>query len=435
MSLNDTPSSDRIHIGLFGNRNAGKSSLINAITSQELAVVSNVKGTTTDPVKKAMELLPLGPVVFIDTPGLDDEGELGVKRVDKALQALRGCQIVVVVIDICELCEKGIATTFNDNIKSVIDKSKANNVSVFIVLNKLDSLNKEAVDNSKVDLDNKKKNHIETLSEGNVEEIIINISNKMNIEKSNVLAVSAVTNEGIYELKESLAKVRINSNKKPLVSDLIQHKDHVVLVIPIDESAPKGRIILPQQQVIRDVLDAGAYVHISRETEYKSLLDSLENVSLVITDSQAFKQVAKETPEDIRLTSFSILMARFKGDLDWQYEGAKELDKLEDGDTILIAEGCTHHRQCNDIGTVKLPNLVKKYSGKKVAFDFVSGTEYPRDLSKYKMVIHCGACTLNPAEMKSRIEATKESKIPITNYGVALAYMNGIIERCMNVFD
>ena len=407
MSLNATPSSERIHIGIFGNRNAGKSTLINAITNQELAIVSDVAGTTTDPVKKAMELLPLGPVVLIDTPGLDDAGSLGSLRVEKSLQALNTCDIAILVLD----CENAFLEMSNPNIKSLMDRIKGKSIPYIVVINKIDA-------STIVPL----KGHL---------------SSGLGIEEDKLFMVSALNKDGVEELKEGIAHIIPKKKEKPLVSDLVGNGDDIILVIPIDESAPKGRIILPQQQVIRDALEAGALIHVCKDTEYQQMLDSLTDASnlLVVTDSQAFKKIAALTPDNIRLTSFSILMARYKGDLNWQVEGAKALGELKDGDKVLISEGCTHHRQCKDIGTVKLPGWISNYSGASPEFAFTSGGEFPTDLTPYRLIIHCGACTLNAEEMRHRIALAKEAGVPITNYGTAIAYMNNILDRCMKVFD
>lgn len=392
MGLNDTVSAERVHIGFFGMRNAGKSSLVNAVTGQELAVVSEVKGTTTDPVKKAMELLPLGPVVIIDTPGIDDEGELGEKRVEKARRVLNETDIAVLVADASK--ELG---HFDKMLLEIFNEKK---IPYIIALNKSDLLG--------------------NLSKADENEIF----------------VSAKNGDGINELKERLAAFsKQKQNNKVIVTDLIEKGDTVILVIPIDEAAPKGRIILPQQQVLRELLDFNCTAVCCQVTELDSTIKNLaKKPSLVITDSQAFEQVSKIVPEDIRLTSFSILFARYKGELKTLIEGARQLDKLCDGDTLLISEGCTHHRQCNDIGTVKLPGWIKKYTGKDVRFEFTSGTEFPDDLSKYALVVHCGGCMLNAAQMKSRISHTAEQNINIVNYGIAIAQMNGILKRSIELF-
>lgn len=385
MSLNNTPSAERIHIGIFGNRNAGKSSLINAITSQNIAIVSDVLGTTTDPVFKAMELLPLGPVVIIDTPGLDDEGELGKMRIEKALGVLDKTDIAVLVTD------GTVGMTESDN--KLIDKFKEKNISYIVAINKSD-------------LDTKK------------------------VVCENVIYVSAKTGKNIDALKEKIASLKPSNEEKPLVSDLIKKDDIIVLVTPIDEAAPKGRLILPQQQTIRDILDSGAVSVVCREHELKNTLSALaKKPALVITDSQAFKLVQSIVPKDIPLTSFSILFARKKGDLKSLAGGAKALNDLQEGDTVLISEGCTHHRQCGDIGTVKLPRWIKNFTGKNINFEFTSGTEFPDDLSKYKLIVHCGGCMLNDRAVKSRMEKARIAGVPMTNYGTLIAYVNGILER------
>lgn len=392
MSLNDTPSAERIHIGFFGLRNAGKSSLVNAVTGQSLSLVSDVKGTTTDPVKKAMELLPLGPVVIIDTPGVDDEGELGEMRVKRAKQALNIADIAVLVVD----AQKGIQPADRELITLFKNKKTA----YVIAYNKADLLRE-----------------IPGCAEN---EIYVSAENGMNIN----------------ELKEMLARsVKDRESGKRVVGDLIGPNDLVVLVVPIDESAPKGRLILPQQQVIRDVLESGAMAVVCRDTELTETLASIgRKPKLVITDSQAFGQVSKDTPEDIPLTSFSILFVRYKGDLTAAVHGAAQLDKLKDGDTVLISEGCTHHRQCNDIGTVKMPNWVKNYTKKDINFEFTSGRDFPEDLSKYALVIHCGGCTLNNREMHSRTGYAADCNVPMTNYGIAIAQMHGILKRSLAPF-
>lgn len=394
MSLNITPSSERIHIGVFGKRNAGKSSLVNAITGQDIAVVSDTLGTTTDPVVKAMEILPLGPVVIIDTPGLDDVGELGEKRVQKAYDTLRKCDIALLVVDA------------NDKLgsveKSLIDILKKEGKQYVICVNKIDETDETA-----------------DLPEG---------------EK--IIKVSAKTKEGVHELKEILANLLPDKSDRHLISDLLKAGDICVLVVPIDESAPKGRLILPQQQTIRDILEAGAIPVVTRETELEITLAKLsEKPKIVITDSQAFKLVSNLVPEDVYLTSFSILMARYKGDLEWQKNGVKTLDEIKDKDRILISEGCTHHRQCGDIGTVKLPNWIREHCSCEPEFEFTSGGEFPRDLSSYKLIIHCGGCTLNENEMRYRIDLANKCNIPITNYGMAISYMNGILERSLQIFE
>lgn len=391
MGLNDTPKSDRIHIGIFGRRNAGKSSIINAITSQNLAVVSKVKGTTTDPVQKAMELLPLGPVMIIDTPGIDDEGELGKMRVEKSYQVLNKTDIALLVVD----GNEGLTQCDKD----LIEEIKKRKLPYLIILNKSDE-----------------------------------VCNRYDIENS--IWVSAETKENIWELKERISKLVPNENTTlKIISDLLDPEDIVVLVVPIDSAAPKGRLILPQQQTIRDVLEAGAISVVTRDTELPQTLKSLgKKPKIVVTDSQAFGKVKNDVPEDILLTSFSILFARYKGDLAEQIKAVKAIDSLKDGDYVLISEGCSHHRQCDDIGTVKIPRWLKEHSGKKINYEFSSGTEFPRDLSKYKAVIHCGGCTLNEKEMKHRIAVAKEQNVPITNYGIFIAYTQGILKRSLQAF-
>lgn len=391
MGLNDTPKSDRIHIGIFGRRNAGKSSIINAITSQNLAVVSKVKGTTTDPVQKAMELLPLGPVMIIDTPGIDDEGELGKMRVEKSYQVLNKTDIALLVVD----GNEGLTQCDKD----LIEEIKKRKLPYLIILNKSDE-----------------------------------VCNRYNIENS--IWVSAETKENLWELKERISKLVPNENMTlKIVGDLLDPEDIVVLVVPIDSAAPKGRLILPQQQTIRDVLEAGAISVVTRDTELPQTLKALgKKPKIVVTDSQAFGKVKNDVPEDILLTSFSILFARYKGDLSEQIKAVKAIDSLKDGDYVLISEGCSHHRQCDDIGTVKIPRWLKEHSGKKINYEFSSGTEFPRDLSKYKAVIHCGGCTLNEKEMKHRIAVAKEQNVPITNYGIFIAYTQDILKRSLQAF-
>lgn len=391
MGLNEVSSGERIHIGFFGMRNAGKSSLVNAFTGQQLSVVSDVKGTTTDPVKKAMELLPMGPVLIIDTPGIDDEGALGEMRVQKAKEILSKTDIAVLVCD----CRKGVTETD----EKLISAFKENNIPYVLCFNKSD-------------LPHKKENE-------------------------NAIYVSAVTGENIDLLKNTVARLaEKNKTKKYIVSDLLSEGDVVVLVTPIDEAAPKGRLILPQQQTIRDILDKGAIAVTVQDTQLKTALESLGvKPRMVITDSQAFGKVSKIVPEDIPLTSFSILFARYKGELEALVEGAKKLDSLRDGDKVLISEGCTHHRQCNDIGTVKMPGWIKKHSGKDIEFAFTSGGEFPENLSEYALVVHCGGCMLNEREMKNRQERANSQKIPMVNYGMAIAHMNGILKRSLQVFE
>lgn len=399
MSLNATPSSERVHIGIFGKRNAGKSSLINAITGQNLAIVSEAKGTTTDPVYKAMELLPLGPVMIIDTPGIDDEGVLGSLRIQKAYQVLNKTDIALVIID------AAVGPSAED--LRFIKRINAKKIPLLIVINKCETINED-----------KKTAYQALLSNGKL------------------LFVSAEQKLNIFELKEAIAQtVPADENKAQIVADLLSPSDFVVLVVPIDSAAPKGRLILPQQQTIRDILEADAAAIVVKENELTNTLQNLgKRPKLVITDSQVFKKVAAETPADILLTSFSILFARYKGNLQTAVQGVTALDSLEDGDKILIGEGCTHHRQCDDIGTVKLPRWIKEYTGKNPEFIFTSGTEFPLDLSPYKMIIHCGACMLNEREMQYRIKCAADQNIPFTNYGITIAYINGILKRTVEPF-
>ena len=408
--MNTTPSGNRIHIGFFGRRNAGKSSLVNAITGQDLAVVSDVKGTTTDPVYKSMELLPLGPVMIIDTPGFDDEGTLGDLRIRKTRQILNKTDIAVLVMDGTEEM-----TSFDEEMISLFQEKE---IPYLIVYNKMD-LNSDHSEQSATE------HHEVAVEERSGRE---GISTE---RENNIVRVSAKTGQGIYELKECLAnRIPADDNRFQIVGDLLHPGDPVILVVPIDSAAPKGRLILPQQQVIRDILESGAVAVVVKDTEYKQTLDQMaRSPYMVITDSQVFEQVAKETPEDIRLTSFSILMARKKGFLEIATSGVKALDELQDGDPVLIAEGCTHHRQCDDIGTVKLPNWIREYTDRKPSFTFCSGTEFPDDLSGYKLIIHCGSCMLNEKEVRHRMQIAVDQKIPFTNYGTAIAYMKGILER------
>lgn len=394
MSLNNTPSGDRIHIGIFGRRNAGKSSVINAITGQNLAIVSDVKGTTTDPVYKAMEILPIGPVVIVDTPGFDDEGSLGELRVKKSIQVLNKTDVAVLVID------AGKGYTEQDIL--LAEKIISKGIPLVVAVNKYDS----------------------------------NKNFKLPGHFKNEILVSAKTKENINQLKNLIAsQISDKSSKHPIISDLIQENDLIVLVVPIDESAPKGRLILPQQQTIREILDIGAVAVVSKEIQLAKTLESLgKKPKMIVTDSQAFGKVSKVTPINVPLTSFSILFARHKGDLSVAVSGAKALESLKDGDKVLISEGCTHHRQCNDIGTVKMPNMIKNFTGKNPEFYFTSGGEFPEDLKEFKVIVHCGACMLNEREMKHRIGIAREQGVPITNYGIAIAHMNGILKRSVQVF-
>jgi len=394
MSLNETPSAERVHIGFFGRRNVGKSSLVNAVTGQDLSVVSDVLGTTTDPVNKSMELLPIGPVVIIDTPGFDDVGELGQLRVGKTKQVLNKTDIAILVTDV----ETGLI----DCDLELLNIIKAKGVPYLIVYNKND------------------------------------INPKFVSEDKNSFCVSALNKTNIYELKEKIAQIsKLQANNKHLVADMVKSLDLVILVIPIDEAAPKGRLILPQQQAIRDLLEAGAVSICVRERELKDTLEKLSprKPDLVITDSQAFKTVAKILPKDVTLTSFSILMARYKGFLDTAVKGVRAIDDIKDGDKILICEGCTHHRQCGDIGSVKIPSWLKKHSGKNFDIELTSGRDYPEDLSDYSLVIHCGGCMLNEREVVYRMKCALDQGIPFTNYGTTIAYMNGILDRSLEVFS
>lgn len=409
MSLNETPLAERIHIGIFGKRNAGKSSLLNAITGQNIAIVSDILGTTTDPVLKTMELLPLGPVVFIDTPGLDDDSILGKERVEKSFQMLRKANIVLVIID----AVKG-KTSEDEDFISLLKGKKLPYLVVYNKKDLLESDKKDLVESAEKDL----------------------ISEPSHNDNANEIYVSAKTKENMELLKAKMIEaLSIEEKHLPIVADLLSPSDFVVLVVPIDKAAPKGRLILPQQQTIRDILDANATVIVVKENELKDTLLQLgKKPKLVITDSQVFKQVGEDTPEDILLTSFSILFARYKGDLDTLVAGVKVLDSLKDGDRVLISEGCTHHRQCNDIGTVKLPNWILQYTGKKLNFEFTSGTEFPSDLSTYQLIVHCGGCMLNEREMKYRLSYSSDKKVPITNYGILIAYIHGILKRSLEPF-
>ena len=385
MGLNSVPSGERVHIAFFGKRNSGKSSLVNAVTGQNLCVVSDVKGTTTDPVYKSMELLPLGAVMITDTAGFDDCGELGEMRVQKTMQVLRRTDIAVLVTN---------SETLDEYETELLNLFRDKKIPYVKVRNKCDLLDK--------------------------------------IPENDMIYTSTLTGYNINFLKEKIAEM-IKSDNKRLIGELVKPDDFVILVTPVDESAPKGRLILPQQQTIRDILDSRACSVVVQETQLKNALDKI-TPSLVITDSQVFKQVSAQTPENIPLTSFSILMAKYKGFLDTAVEGVSKIKNLKDGDRILISEGCTHHRQCKDIGTVKLPNWIKKYTGKNLEFDFSSGTEFPENLSGYSLVIHCGGCMLNEREVQSRMERAVTQNVPFTNYGTAIAYMNGILKRSLKIF-
>ena len=401
MGMNQTPASERVHISFFGKRNAGKSSVINAVTGQDLAIVSSVMGTTTDPVYKTMELLPLGPVMVIDTPGIDDEGELVALRVRKSYQVLNKTDIAILVID--STAGKG------EEELELIHRFHKKGIPYLIVYNKIDLLSTEKI-----------KDLAMSVRAG---EVLVSASDGMNIQ----------------ELKEKIASLKPeDTHKYPLIQDLIEPLDLVILVVPIDKAAPKGRLILPQQQTIRDILERGALSLVVRDTELKSTLDHClaqgACPKLVVTDSQAFARVSKDVPENITLTSFSILFSRYKGELEIQLKGIVALSSIEDGDRILIAEGCTHHRQCGDIGTCKMPEWIRNYTGKKTVFEFTSGTEFPDDVSSYKMVVHCGGCMLNEREMKYRIACCQDQGVPITNYGILIAQVTGILKRSLGPF-
>ena len=401
MGMNQTPASERVHISFFGKRNAGKSSVINAITGQDLAIVSSVRGTTTDPVYNTMELLPLGPVMIIDTPGIDDEGELGALRVRKSYQVLNKTDIAILVVD--------STTGKGEEELALIHRFHKKGIPYLVVYNKIDLLSGE---------------EIKDLA--------------MSVRPGEVL-VSAADGMNIQELKEKIATLKPeDTHKYPLIQDLIEPLDLVILVVPIDKAAPKGRLILPQQQTIRDILERGALSLVVRDTELKSTLDHFLSQGvcpkLVVTDSQAFARVSKDVPENITLTSFSILFSRYKGELETQLEGVAALSSIQDDDRILIAEGCTHHRQCGDIGTCKMPEWIRKYTGKKPVFEFTSGIEFPDDVSSYKMVVHCGGCMLNEREMKYRIACCHDQGVPITNYGLLIAQVTGILKRSLGPF-
>ncbi len=391
MSLNDTPSGERVHIGIFGKRNAGKSSLINALTGQKLSIVSNIKGTTTDPVYKAMELLPIGPVMMIDTPGTDDEGELGAERIKAAKRVLCKTDFALVAAEGGRLSEE------DDRLIEII---KARKIPYIIVYTKSD------------------------------------LTADIKINAENEIAVSAESGQNINELRELIAlRFKTDDGGKRLAADLIRPGGIAVLVIPVDSAAPKGRLILPQQQVIRDILEAGGFSFVTKETGVKEAIASLENKpEIVITDSQAFERVSKDVPPDIKLTSFSILMARYKGTLEQSVKGAASIETLKDGDTVLISEGCTHHRQCEDIGTVKLPGWIEGYTGKRLDFRFTSGREFPEDLSGVSLAVHCGGCMLSAKEMRYRLELAGQQGVPMTNYGILIAYIHGILQRSIEIF-
>ncbi|MDE6425066.1 MAG: [FeFe] hydrogenase H-cluster maturation GTPase HydF [Ruminococcus sp.] len=388
MNLNDIPSGERVHIGFFGKRNVGKSSLVNAVTGQELSVVSDIKGTTTDPVSKAMELLPLGAVVITDTAGYDDSGKLGEMRVRKTRQILNRTDIAVLVVD--------STTGISDSDNELIELFKNKNIPYLIAYNKSD---------------------IKNVPRG-----------------TNEISVSAVNKHNIHELKEKIARLYISENKKFIVRDLINPEDVIILVTPIDAAAPKGRLILPQQQTIRDILDSNAMAIITKEFQLAKTLEKFPTPKMVITDSQVFGYVSNIVPENIPLTSFSILMARYKGFLETAVKGTSAIRTLRDGDKVLISEGCTHHRQCGDIGSIKLPAILKKFTGKILNIELSSGRDFPEDLSEYKLIIHCGGCMLNQREVSFRMKSATDQNVPFTNYGIAIALMNGILKRSIEIF-
>lgn len=400
MSLNSTPSAERVHIGFFGRRNAGKSSVVNAVTGQELAVVSEVKGTTTDPVHKAMELLPLGPVVIIDTPGIDDAGKLGELRVRKTKQILNKTDVAVLVMD--------GTTGISEAELELLGIFREKKIPYLLAINKDDLL--EGQD--------------------------FPAGNDLAEKADNIIRISAKTGYQIEELKEKIARFAVpQQTTRRIVGDLLHPLDFVVLVVPIDSAAPKGRLILPQQQTIRDILETGAVSIVVRDEELAETLRQLgQPPAMVITDSQAFAKVSAETPAEIPLTSFSILFARYKGNLLGAVQGAAAVGQLRDGDKVLISEGCTHHRQCDDIGSVKIPRWLAKNTGKRLQIEFSSGTEFPEDLSEYKLVIHCGGCMLNEREMRYRLKCAADQGVPITNYGIIIAYMQGILRRSVELF-
>ncbi|MBQ6438876.1 MAG: [Mogibacterium sp.] len=405
--MNETPSGERIHIGFFGRRNAGKSSVVNAVTGQDLAVVSEVKGTTTDPVTKSMEILPLGPVVIIDTPGFDDEGSLGELRIQRTRKILEKTDIAVLVVDTTEGFRKVDA--------ELVGLFKEKSIPFLIALNKSD-------------IPEDSKDH-------NIDEESAGLMQSIAGSCSGMIHVSAMTGDGINELKDRIALLKPQSEEGRLVADKINPGDLIVLVVPIDKAAPKGRLILPQQQTIRDILDTGATAVVVQDTELADTLDKIgTKPALVITDSQVFGKVDRIVPPDVPLTSFSILMARYKGLLDDAVRGVAAINSLKDGDRVLIAEGCTHHRQCGDIGTVKIPKWLNEFTGNDLVFETASGTGYPDDLTPYALVVHCGGCMLNEREVKHRASRTTAQGVPITNYGTMIAYVHGILKRSLSIF-
>ena len=406
--LNNTPSANRVHIAFFGRRNAGKSSLVNAVTGQNLAIVSDVRGTTTDPVSKAMELLPLGPVVIIDTPGIDDEGELGGLRVKRSYQVLNKTDVAILVVDAC----LGI----QPEDKALLERIRLKEIPYLVVFTKADLAG--------------------GLPDGGIDGGKDGAAPIAAPASADSILVSSRTGANIHELKERIASLAKNmAVEQKIISDLLSREDIVILVTPIDSSAPKGRMILPQVQTIRDILDAHAAPLVTQTEELPAMLQALAKKPFaVVTDSQAFGTVMKIVPDDIPLTSFSILMARRKGILETAARGAFEAENLRDGDRVLISEGCTHHRQCEDIGTVKLPGWIRKFTGKELSFSFTSGTEFPDDLSDYALVVHCGGCMLNDREMRYRMKCAVDQGIPFTNYGTLIAHMNGILRRSLSLF-
>ena len=470
MGLNDTPSGERVHIGFFGRRNSGKSSLVNAVTGQEMSLVSDTLGTTTDPVSKAMELLPLGPVVIIDTPGFDDVGELGGQRVRRARQILNRADMAVLVID--------ATVGMTDSDRQLVGIFEEKKIPYIVAANKCDLLeggavpvpqytaaaqgmpagqgntivqNPDALQTTSAGQDNaiaqeasaaqgeettQEKSDVQNATVVRGEAVVQGEASSPKVTSGSTIYVSALHGTNIYELKECMAALTgVKKEEKRLVGDMLEAGDLVILVIPIDESAPKGRLILPQQQTIRDILEAGAAAVCVKDTELKLTLDRLgARPRLVITDSQAFGRVSKETPGGILLTSFSILMARYKGFLDTAVKGAAKLERLKDGDRILVAEGCTHHRQCEDIGTVKLPGWLRKYTGKELVFESSSGRSFPEDLSPYALVLHCGGCMLNEREMLYRMKCAEDQGVAFTNYGIAIAQVHGILKRSLSLF-
>lgn len=400
--MNNVPSGERLHIGFFGRRNAGKSSLVNAVTSQSMSVVSDVPGTTTDIVKKSMELLPLGPVVIIDTPGIDDEGELGKLRVDRASSTIKQCDLAVIVIDAREKIGN-----YENRLAGELEKE---HIPFILCVNKR-----------------------EMISEDDRQRFVADSMDKV-VSAKQIVFVSSYDQDDIEALKKAIIELMPKGREKYILRDLVHEGDNVVLVIPIDESAPKGRIILPQQLVLRELLDLNCSAICCQPGGLRNILDSLNAPpSLVITDSQAFGEVARIVPEKVRLTSFSVLMARYKGDYDLLKEGISAIDVLQDGDRVLVSEACTHHRQCNDIGTVKIPTLLKKYTGKELIFSFTEGGEFPRDISDYALIVHCGGCMIGESEMKARLQKARDKNVPIVNYGMLFAKINGILERISNI--